>query len=377
MTRWIERRALRISQNDEMPLYLFTLAANEVADVAEVARIHRSDAGKLIGYQRPEKRNHVKQIVDYLDTESDNVLFPNALVLALPDTVQFKSSRGPATTDGLATAGTLRIPVPDDPDEPRPAWIVDGQQRSLALAQTRRQDLPVPIAGFVTDSISVQRDQFLRVNTVQPLPTSLATELLPELPQAPSPRLAARRLPSALVDMLNSDADSPFQDLIKRPSIDPSERRERPVTDTSLVEAIKESLESPSGVLFAYRNMAANTTDTETIRLILITYWTAVRDTFPEAWGRPSTESRLMHGVGIRAMARLMERVMPHVDPQDTDSIRKARAQVALIADDCRWDHGMWPELGLTWDALQNTPRHISTLSNFLIRRYMAARQGS
>lgn len=358
-----------------MPLYLFTLAASEVAEVAEVARIHRNDAGKLIGYQRPEKRNHVKQIVDYLDT-TDTVLFPNALVLALPDTVRFKSSRGPGTTDGLATAGTLSIPVPDDPDEPRPAWIVDGQQRSLALAQTRRHGLPVPIAGFVTDSISVQRDQFLRVNTVQPLPTSLATELLPELSRAPNPRLAARRLPSALVDMLNTDAQSPFQSLIRRPSAEPAERRERPVTDTSLVEAIKESLESPSGVLFAYRNMAANTTDTETIRLILITYWTAVRDTFPDAWGRPSTESRLMHGVGIRAMARLMERVMSHVDPHTKDSVAVTRAQLTLVADDCRWDHGTWPELGLTWDALQNTPRHISTLSNFLIRRYMAARQG-
>lgn len=377
MTRWIERRALRISQNEAMPLYLFTLAAGEVADVAEVARIHRNDAGKLIGYQRPEKRNHVKQIVDYLDTETDTVLFPNALVLALPDTVQFKSSRGPAVTDGLASAGTLRIPVPEDPDEPRPAWIVDGQQRSLALAQTRRQDLPVPIAGFVTDSISVQRDQFLRVNTVQPLPTSLATELLPELPQAPNPRLAARKLPSALVDMLNSDADSPFRDLIKRPSIDPSERRERPVTDTSLVEAIKESLESPSGVLFAYRNMAANTTDTETIRLILIAYWTAVRATFPAAWGRPPTESRLMHGVGIRAMARLMERVMSHIDPRSDRAADEAKAELDLVASDCRWSEGTWPELGVAWDALQNNPRHISTLSNFLIRRYMAARQGS
>lgn len=376
MTHWIERRALRLSQNGEMPLYLFALAASEVAQVAEVARIRRDDAGKLIGYQRPEKRNHVKQIVDYLDTATDTVLFPNALVLALPDVVQFKSSRGPATTDGLATAGTLRIPVPDDPDAPRPAWIVDGQQRSLALAQTRRHGLPVPIAGFVTDSISVQRDQFLRVNTVQPLPTSLATELLPELSQAPNPRLATRKLPSALVDMLNGDAESPFRDLIKRPSIDSSERRERPVTDTSLVEALRESLESPSGVLFAYRNMAANTTDTETIRLILISYWSAVRDTFPEGWGRPPTESRLMHGVGIRAMARLMERVMSHVDPHGNDPISAARTQLALIAADCRWDQGTWPELGLAWDALQNTPRHISTLSNLLIRRYMAARQG-
>ena len=177
--------------------------------------------------------------------------------------------------------------------------------------------------------------------------------------------------------MLNTDPHSPFENLIKRPSADPSERRDRVVTDTSLVEAIKESLETPSGVLFAYRNMAANTTDTESIRLILIAYWTAVRATFPSAWGRPATESRLMHGVGIRAMARLMERVMSHIDPRSARAAEEAQVELSLIAPDCRWSEGTWPELGVAWDSLQNNPRHISTLSNFLIRRYVAARQGS
>ena len=375
MTEWLERRALRITQNKEMPLYLFTLAAREIDEIADVARLHRDEAGTLIGYQRPEKRNHVRQILEYLDSDTETVLFPNALVLALPDAVEFIASRGPKTFDGLATAGTIRIPLPDDPKAQRPAWIVDGQQRSYALARTKLTDLPIPITAFVTDSISVQRDQFLRVNTVQPLPTSLATELLPEVSQAPSPRLATRRLPSALVDMLNSDPESPFRDLIKRPSTDTEDRRTRHVTDTSIVKAIGESLESPSGVLFAYRNMATSTTDTETIRRILLTYWTAVRDTFPEAWGKPPTQSRLMHGAGIRAMARLMERVMPLIDVEADDALEMTRQQVGLITDVCRWTQGTWQELGMTWDALQNTPRHISNLSNYLQRAYLAARQ--
>ena len=65
--RIIERRALRIQQNDSMPVYLFALAAEEIDLVADVARISRDDAGKLIGYQRPERRSHVKQILEYLD----------------------------------------------------------------------------------------------------------------------------------------------------------------------------------------------------------------------------------------------------------------------------------------------------------------------
>ena len=231
--RIIERRALRIQQNDSMPVYLFALAAEEIDLVADVARISRDDAGKLIGYQRPERRSHVKQILEYLD--SAEVLFPNGLILALPDSVKFKSSRGPNTSDGLSTSGTLEIPLPANDDDPRPAWIVDGQQRSLALSRTTNKRLPVPIAGFVAPTLAVQREQFLRVNTVSPLPSNLVTELLPEVFAAPSPRLSARRLPSALVDMLNQDPDSPFVHLVKRASTEPDDRKRSVVTDTSLV----------------------------------------------------------------------------------------------------------------------------------------------
>ncbi|GAA1541641.1 DGQHR domain-containing protein DpdB [Kribbella lupini] len=369
---WLERRALRVLQNDDMPLYLFALAAEEVDLVADVARIGRDEAGKLIGYQRPEKRKHVKQIQDYLD--SAHVLFPNGLILALPQEVRFRSSRGPGASDGLAVSGTLEIPISDGADGPRPAWIVDGQQRSLALARTKNSRLPVPVAGFVAANIELQREQFLRVNTVQPLPSNLVTELLPEIARVPSNRMSTRKLPSALVDMLNQDADSPFYQLIRRASSTTEDKRLAVVTDTSLVEALKESLESPSGVLFPYRNIAAGTTDTAGIRAVLIAYWSAVRNTFPEAWGKPATQSRLMGGVGIRAMGRLMERVMAHVKISDNEAVKQAEMELSLVADVCCWTKGVWPELGLPWDELQNTPRHISALSNFLARSYVTQR---
>lgn len=371
---WLTRRALKVLQSDDTPLYLFTLAAEEVDLVADVARIARDEAGKLIGYQRPEKRKHVKQIQEYLD--SKDPLFPNGLILALPPEVKFRSSRGPTTTDGLAVAGTLEIPLAPDGDGPRPAWIVDGQQRSLALSRTKNRRLPVPVAGFVAPSLELQREQFLRVNTVQPLPTGLVTELLPEISQVPSARMATRQLPSALVDMLNQDAESPFHGMIRRASTPANEKRATVVTDNSLVEAIRESVESPSGVLFPYRNIANGTTDTGGIRRVLLAYWGAVRDTFPEAWAVSPTASRLMHGVGIRAMGRLMDRVMTHVRDDDPRARAHAAAELALIAPKCRWTDGTWEDLGVAWNDLQNTPRHISALSNYLVRTYLAERTG-
>jgi hypothetical protein len=142
------------------------------------------------------------------------------------------------------------------------------------------------------------------------------------------------------------------------------------------VEAIRESIESPSGVLFPFRNIATGTTDTEGIWRLLVAYWGAVQVTFPEAWGKPASKSRLMHGVGIRAMGRLMDRVMTHVRDDDPNAREIAARELALIAQKCRWTAGSWEDLGMGWNDLQNTPRHISTLSNYLVRIYLAERTG-
>lgn len=369
----IRRRALKIKQHPTIPLYVFALTAEEVGKVADIARISRDAAGKLLGYQRPEKRQHVKQILEYLD--GNDVLFPNGLILALPSTVRFRSKPGPqARYDVLTESGTIEIPTATSDDEPRPAWIVDGQQRSAALARTRNSELPVIVAGFEAEDLATQRDQFLRVNTVSPLPTNLVSELLPEVWTPLPAKLSARKLPSALVDMLNQDQDSPFRGLIKRASTPSDRRNEAVVTDNSLIAAVEESLNSSSGVLFLYRNLSTGTTDTGSIRRILVSYWTAVRNTFPDAWGLPPAKSRLMHGVGIRAMGRLMDRVMTHIDLAADDVVERIGAELALISPRCHWVSGKWDELNVAWNELQNTPRHISTLSNFIVREYVSSR---
>ncbi len=146
-------------------MYLFTLAPSEILDVADISRVERDHAGELVGYQRPGVRSHVKDIRDYL--QGDNLVFPNSIILALDPDVRFQSSRGAKANDGFATGGTLQIPLGG---RRKPAWIVDGQQRALALTEVGRMDLPVPVSAFVTDSLETQRDQFLRVNNTKPLP---------------------------------------------------------------------------------------------------------------------------------------------------------------------------------------------------------------
>jgi DGQHR domain-containing protein len=370
----IQRRALRLRQNRAHPLYLFCLTGDEILRIADISRLSRDDAGKLLGYQRPEVRRHVQEIADYLN--SKDVLFPNSLILAMSSRVKFKASRGPHVADGLAEAGILEIFLPG-PNDPKPAWIVDGQQRALAISKSKRTNLPIPINAFIADDVALQRDQFLRVNNTKPLPRGLITELLPEVSTPLPANLQARKIPSALCDLLTNDKGSPFRDIIARASTPVSKKKGAVVADSSIVKVLQESLTSPSGCLFPYRNIATGETDFDGIWATILTYWTAVKKTFPDAWGKPPQRSRLMHGAGLRAMGRLMDRIMPQIMPRSPGAVDHVRHELRIVAPYCHWTSGRWTELGLEWNEIQNVPRHIRILSNLLVRSYVQGRTSS
>ena len=367
----LSRRALQLVQSPDCPLYLFSLTAREILQIADISRVSRDQSGNLIGYQRPEVRQHIQEIVDYID--SHHVIFPNPIIIALPSTVRFTRSRGPNVSDGEAAGGMLQIPLPTDGDR-KPGWIVDGQQRALALARARRLDLPIPVNAFVADSVDVQRDQFLRINNTKPLPRGLVTELLPTINSPLPPRLALKQMPSALCDLLNTDEASPFRGLIRRSSSTLQQRRRTVMADTSIVNMLQESLTTPAGCLFPFRNMSSGETDFAGLWQVLLMFWTSVSQTFPDAWARPPTESRLMHGAGIRAMGRLMDRIMATIDPDREDAAKLVAGDLALIASHCRWTSGRWDTINLRWNEIQNVPRHTNELSSYLVRLYVHAK---
>ena len=367
----VKRSALRVNQHRERPLYLLTLTTADLDAIAGTHRIGRDAKGKLTGYQRPQVRRHIKNIVEYLDSERP--LFPSSLVLALPSDTRFRATPGAITTDRHSTPGILEMRVATN-GRPQRALIVDGQQRAAALAQSRRKNFPVPVSAFVADDTSVQREQFLRVNSTKPLPRGLITELLPEVAGVLPPDLAAQRVPSALCEVLNSDPESPFRGLIRRASSTAPQRRAAVVSDTSLVRVLRTSFGTPSGCLFSYRNLSTGETDLEGARLLLLTYWSAVKFLFLDAWGRSPVRSRLMHSGGLSAMGRLMDRIMMSIDPRSADAARRVRRELRKIAPLCRWTSGVWKDLGnLRWSDFQNVPSQVRMISDYLVRAYLEA----
>lgn len=353
-------RAIRTSQGAGVPVYSFFLFGSDVARVADISRVHR-DEGELKGFQRREVKEHVKAITEFLD--SGDVVFPNAIILALSPEVEFVAARGPrpAGLCEVGAAGTLTLPC--RPEGARAAWIVDGQQRALALSRANNARIPVPVVGFVSQDLQTQREQFILVNKVRPLPPRLINELLPEVSAVLPRDLAVNKVPSELVNLLNRDPKSPFHQLVRRAS-DPADAR-GVVHDTALMEAIKRNMRSPLGALSQYRR--EHGFDGEGMVGALTLYWRAVKDTFPEAWGKPPTESRLMHSAGIRAMGDLMDPIMLRADSAAAPEAEVRRA-LARLKPHCFWTDGAWPELGWAWNEVQSIPPHIAKLSDYLIR---------
>src|SRR5882672_187627 len=357
-------RAIRTRQTKDVDLYSFFMPGGKITTIADISRVEHDEDDQLKGFQRREISNHVRGIVDYLNQK--NVLFPNAIILAMSPDVRFVRSRGPSRKElekGVE-AGTLSIPM--RPEGDRVDWIVDGQQRSLALSESDNPTLPVPVVGFVSDDLATQRAQFILINKARPLPNRLINELLPETRGVVLPKdLTARKIPSELCSLLNRDPTSPFFRLIKRLSEQNVDGAV--ITDTALVTMIKGSIQSPLGALAPFKAVGDESADIEGMYRTLCVFWGAAREVFVDAWGLPPQKSRLMHSAGIEAMGVLMDRVYArHAGKSNEHAAIKQDLQ--RMAPHCHWTDGEWEGLGVAWDQIENTRKDIRNLADALIR---------
>src|SRR4051794_38429959 len=165
MGRSIDLRvpAIALKQGKRV-LYSFAVNGKELPSFTTVSRIHRDAKDEIDGYQRPEALAHIRAIQRYM--ESEDPLLPNALVVAFDKRVKFELLDKRRTAN--AAFGHLVIPIdPDVPDEDKPGWVVDGQQRSAAIREANVNGFPVFVTAFITESVSEQRSQFILVNSTK------------------------------------------------------------------------------------------------------------------------------------------------------------------------------------------------------------------
>jgi DGQHR domain-containing protein len=285
-------------------IYMFGIDGKELPRIATISRVHRDDKGGIGGYQRPEVLAHVGEIRRYL--ESEDPLLPNSLVVAFDRRVKFEPLAGAELNGhgGFTKIGTLIIPIDDSvPDESKPGWIVDGQQRTAAIREARISSFPVSVVCFIAKNIEEQRAQFILVNETKPLPRPLIDELLPSTNGTLPKRLALRVLPNRLIERLNTDEYSPLKGLIRTQTMP-----DGVIAANSMIQALRNSLSD--GALYQYRDPETGYGDIEQLLGLIKPFWTAVEEVFPESWGKPARRSRLMHGTGVRSLTYLMDEIV-------------------------------------------------------------------
>ena len=363
--------ALRFRQGEAL-VYSFVLPGDEIAQIADLSRIRRDDGtSELVGFQRAEIQAHVRQIAEYLDKGPG--LFPNAVILAMAPSVTFQAKRGPkvdrVTIEGVE-AGRLTIPA--RPEGEKVAWIVDGQQRSLALSKSRNGKLLVPVIAFESASISTHREQFILVNRARPLKQRLVDELLPATDDSLLPRdLAANKIPSELCNLLNIKPQSPFYGRIARTSSKPD--RIDVFVDSAIVRMVRERLNGTSGALLHLRGTGINGGDLAEMYRLLNAYWNAVAATFPHAWDLPPEKSKLTSAAGITVMGVMMDRICARVGFSHKNPQAIYAAELKKIAAVCAWTSGSWRGIEMPWNALEMTSKSSARVIQVLSAAYVRA----
>lgn len=363
MSRTLRLPALAVRQTPGRTVYAAAVDGKQLPSIAVISRARRDDDAGIVGYQRPEVTAHIAAIRAYL--ESADPMIPNALVVAFDDRVVFEPDGRPEG-DVPAATGTLVVPLSEgDDDTDKPGWLVDGQQRCAAIRDAAVDSFPVVVTAFVAADESDQREQFILVNSAKPLPKGLVHELLPFTTGALPPGLLRKRLPAALLDRLNRDADSPLEGLIRTQTTPGGV-----VKDNSVLRCLENSL--TDGALHRHREAALVDGDLEGMLALLKDYWAAVREVFPEAWGKPPRQSRLMHGVGILSMGFLMDMI---ADAPAVDRVPGREEFVEVlerIRPACRWTGGTW-DFGRPWNEVQNTAQDTGLVTRHLAARYAAS----
>ena len=335
---------------------MFAVEGKRLHDFAAITRISRPHGAGVEGYQRPEVISHIAEIKRYL--ESRGPIMPNAIVVAFNERVRFRPSKSSGRDLGYSRQGILEIPAdPDADDVSKPGWIVDGQQRAAAIRDARVEGFPICVVAFVAKSDAEQREQFILVNATKPLPKGLIYELLPSTEGVLPRALQKRRFPAFLLERLNHDDDSPLRGMIRTPT-----NGNGTVADNSILRMLENSLSD--GALYRCGEGEMLT--------LLKRYWEAVGRVFPDAWNKPPRRSRLMHGAGILSMGFLMDTITDRSRSHDLTTDLFVENLTPLVAV-CRWTEGHWefgPGLQIKWNDLQNVPKHIQLLSNYLLVQY-------
>jgi DGQHR domain-containing protein len=349
--------AIRAKQANGKFIFSFPAFPGEILKFSSIEGVKRHENGQLDGFQRHQIAPHIKEIRRYL--ERSDAILPNAIIVAFLDGVDIHER-----PDGL-------LDITINADENRiPGLIVDGQQRITALSGSTRSDFQVFVSCILCKDYNELRQQFILINNSKPLPKPLIYELLPNVDGLPE-KFSSRSFAARMVEKLNyTKTDDPvFYGRIRQHT-----NSNGKLSDLAIQKIVMES--ATNGAIRTFIEQHPSTLEPDSITAIeensfelIHTFFSAVKEVFPEAWNDMSPKtSRLVHGAGLVSMGFIMELLYVSFG---VISKEKFVQGLKLLKPKTAWTQGKWKfseDDQRPWNAIQNTTSDIDLLTNYLIR---------
>lgn len=265
--RFVEVKA-SVAKQRNWRIFSFVI---DSATFDRIAFVSRRDDDKDAGYQRNLSKQRAADIARYIDKEDGCI--PNSILVNLEDGATYDEK-----------TQTLRIP-----DQPKAAWVIDGQHRMFGLRQARTT-YDLVVTAFLGLDVAEQAKQFKIINSKQKgVPTSLLYDLL----DLTKDGTYVQQRGHELATKLNDDPESPWYG-----QVDLTGSGDGLITQTRVVTAL-EGLISERGALFQYSE--------EEQYGILRNYFTAIKTVFASDWGNKN--SVLTKALGFSAWLIVLPQV--------------------------------------------------------------------
>jgi DGQHR domain-containing protein len=316
--------ALRVKQ----PIGEFYVGVINSRDLIEIAsadiRRIEGDLDRYVGIQRKLNSDRVKEIGSFVN--SIDATFPTSIVLSVPGSCAEydEAERMLVLTEGLNEETGERIPSSEI------ANILDGQHRLEGLKNFQGDSFDLTVSIFVDADIADQAYIFATVNLAQTkVNRSLVYDLL-DYATSRSPQKSCHDIAVAL----DKHPTSPFFQMIKRLgfstpgrvgetlaqatfvgslipliSTDPQDDRDRLAQRKSVKYRAEDYERTP------FRALWVDGRDADITR-VLIEYFSAISERWPEAWRSRERGHILPRTNGFRASMRFLKIAYLHFRPK-------------------------------------------------------------
>lgn len=283
-----------VLRQKDKDLYLFKMSSSLLKKITFVTPRSEENPDEL---QRVYSESRAKEIGAWIKEE--NSLLPNAIVVDFKDEVEIKPTADPSSV-------TITIPDPYNIENPKIAYILDGQHRVKGFEFSDGVEFDLAVIAVHNVSDNIRGKIFIDINSKQ---VKVDERLLLDLMAGTKSLAQDDDRVYQVIKGLDSNTDSPLHEKIQFLP----EQKNKWVKNTNLFKNLKPHI-SNGGVLY-------NKTTAQQIE-ILSSYFNAFKTVFPTQW-EDSKKYVLTRNQGIELMCGIFREVKHRCDLYERQSYTK------------------------------------------------------